>query len=113
MVVASFTPLDPRKEYLRLQGGESVYEYIVRNVKERRIFVGVEGEEPDLAYAIRSIGNEPFVWSSDFPHEVNIQTCGQEIQEIIENEELSDADLEAVLSLNAAKLYKIRTPAKA
>lgn len=109
----AFTPLDPRKQYLRLQGGESVYEYIVRNVQEGRIFVGVEGGEPDLAHAVRSIGNEPFVWSSDFPHEVNIQTCGQEIQEIIANEELSDADLEAILSLNAAKLYKIRAPAKA
>jgi predicted TIM-barrel fold metal-dependent hydrolase len=109
----AFTPLDPRNQYLQLQSRESVYEYIIRNVKEGRIFVGVEGEEPDLAHAVRTIGNEPWVWSSDFPHEVNIKTCGDEIQEIIANEELSDADLEAILSLNAAKLYKMAVPAKA
>ena len=67
--------------------------------------LGVEGEEPELAYAMRTIGNEPFVWSSDFPHEVNTQACADGIQEIVDNEELTDDDLEAILYRNAARLY--------
>ena len=38
------------------------------------------------------VGNEPFMYSSDFPHEVNAATCKKELDELIENGELSDAD---------------------
>ena len=101
----AFTPLDPRGEYVRLQDGESVRDYIARNVKEGRLYVGVEGDEPDLAHAVRTVGSEAFVWSSDFPHEVNVRTCGDELREMAENPELSDDDLDAILWRNAARLY--------
>lgn len=101
----AFTPYDPRGEFLQLQPGESVADYVVRHVKARRIFVGVEGEEPALAYAVQTVGPEPFVYSSDFPHEVNIDTCRHEVEEIAANPALSAADKRAIFYQNAECLY--------
>ena len=50
---------------LDLHEGEHVSGYILRKVKEGQIFVGCEGEEPDLAYGVRRVGPEPWVFSSD------------------------------------------------
>ena len=66
---------DPRKRFLNLGPKEKVREYISRHIDEGRIFIGCEGEEPDIAYAIRRVGNKPFVFSSDYPHEVNNEFC--------------------------------------
>ena len=96
---------DLRGTYLKLQPGEKVSDYIVRHVKARRIFVGCEGGEPLLATAVKMVGAEPFMYSSDFPHEVNSETCRHELNELIENEQLSDADKEAILYQNAVEFY--------
>ena len=45
----AFTPLDPNRRFLQLRDGDSVRDYILRLVHDGRIFVGVEGDEPDLA----------------------------------------------------------------
>ena len=68
-------------------------------------WLGVEGEEPDLAYACRTIGNGAFVWSSDFPHEVNNETCAENIRELQESTELSVDDKQAILYRNGERLY--------
>src|SRR5262249_32660333 len=102
---------DPRKQLIQLKAGESIADYIRRHMREGRIFVGCEGEEPDLAYAIKTIGHNPFLFSSDFPHEVNAAMCKHEIEELMENRELSDADKQAVLAGNADKLYRPETVA--
>jgi predicted TIM-barrel fold metal-dependent hydrolase len=99
---------DLRGGYLKLQTGEKVSDYIIRHVKSRRIFVGCEGGEPLLATAVKMVGNEPFMYSTDFPHEVNAEICKRELDELIENGELSDADKEAILYDNAAEFYGIR-----
>jgi predicted TIM-barrel fold metal-dependent hydrolase len=99
---------DLRGGYLKLQTGEKVSDYIIRHVKSRRIFVGCEGGEPLLATAVKMVGNEPFMYSTDFPHEVNAETCKRELDELIENGELSDAEKEAILYDNAAEFYGIR-----
>jgi predicted TIM-barrel fold metal-dependent hydrolase len=99
---------DLRGGYLKLQSGEKVSDYIIRHVKSRRIFVGCEGGEPLLATAVKMVGNEPFMYSTDFPHEVNAEICKRELDELIENGELSDADKEAILYDNAAEFYGIR-----
>ena len=109
----AFTPLDPNRRFLQLRDGEEVREHILRHVREGRIFVGVEGDEPDLAHAVRTVGSDPFIWSSDFPHEVTVETCALEIRELVENEEVPDADLEAILWRNASRLYGLRAPATA
>ena len=82
---------DLRGSYLKLEPGEKVSDYIIRHVKARRIFVGCEGGEPLIGKAVQMVGNEPFMYSSDFPHEVNAATCKKELNELIENGELSEA----------------------
>jgi predicted TIM-barrel fold metal-dependent hydrolase len=100
-------PYDPRNELLRLPKGERVSDYIRRQIKERRIFIGCEGEEPDLVYAVKRVGSEPFVFSSDFPHEVNAEMCKHEMGELLESEELSLADKEAIFGKNAIRFYRL------
>ena len=109
----AFKPLDPQRRFLQLRDGEDVRAHILRHVREGRIFVGVEGDEPDLAHALRVVGSEPWVWSSDFPHEVTVETCALEIRELVENEEVPDDALEAILWRNASRLYGIPAPAGA
>ena len=101
------TPLNPRGEYVRFQPDETVADYILRQVQAGRLFVGVEGDEPDLPYAVAKVGNGPFMYSSDFPHEVNTETCREALAEIVENEELSQEDKAAILHGNAERFYKL------
>jgi predicted TIM-barrel fold metal-dependent hydrolase len=100
---------DPEGAYLQLLPGEKVSEYIVRHVNAGRIFVGCEGNEPILAQAIKMAGNKPFMFSSDFPHEVNNDICKQEIREFLENEELTQDDQQAFLHGNAERFYGLRS----
>jgi len=102
----AFTPYYPK---LALEANESPADYVVRHVKAGRIFVGIEGEEPDLVHAIRRIGPEPFVFSSDFPHEVNIETCRHEVEEVLENDELSEGAKRALFYENAVRFYGLKT----
>jgi uncharacterized protein len=99
-------PYDPRGELLQLPKGERVSDYVRRQIKEGRIFVGCEGEEPDLAYAVKRVGAEPFLFSSDFPHEVNAEMCMHEMHEILESEELRPEDKEAIFAGNAVRFYR-------
>jgi predicted TIM-barrel fold metal-dependent hydrolase len=101
-------PYDPRRAFLQLPTGEKVSDYIIRHIKAGRLFVGCEGTEPGLADAIRVVGNEPFIFSSDFPHEVNTEYCRHEIEEIKENPVLNREDKHAVLHCNAEKFYSLR-----
>ncbi len=57
------------------------------------------------------MGNSPFIYSSDFPHEVNNEFCKKEIQEVLECEEITAEDKEAVLHRNAERFYKISSGA--
>jgi len=103
-----FVPWDLRGELIQLQNGESVREHIIRHVKAGRIFVGIEGDEPDLPHAVKTIGNEPFFFSSDYPHEVNAHTCREEIDELLESEELTQADKDAILYGNSVRFYNLQ-----
>ena len=98
---------DPRGEFLKLERGEKVSDYIIRHIKAGRLFVGCEGSEPDLAHAIKRVGNGPFLYSSDFPHEVNNEFCKHELKEVLENEELTDDDKAAVLYRNCQRFYNL------
>jgi predicted TIM-barrel fold metal-dependent hydrolase len=92
---------------------EVVSDYISRHVKAGRLYVGCEGDEPGLAFACSQVGSEMFVYSSDFPHEVNNAMCREELAELIECAELSEADKENVLHANAERFYALDTaPAK-
>jgi predicted TIM-barrel fold metal-dependent hydrolase len=83
-------------------------EYFRRHVKAGRIFVGFDGDDHGLGYAVREAGNESFVFATDFPHEsFDAKSCRIEIQHIRSREDLTAADKEAVLGKNAQKFYGI------
>jgi predicted TIM-barrel fold metal-dependent hydrolase len=98
---------DPRNEFIQLKSGEKVSDYIKRHIEEGRLFIGCEGTEPTLHHAIEQIGNKPFMFSSDFPHEVNNEYCRGEIREIAEHEHLTEDDKHAVLHGNAERFYRL------
>ena len=105
--IAPFEPGNgyPYRPQMQLREGERVDDYLKRLIKQGNIYVGVEGDEFDLAYAVKHVGAEPFIYSSDFPHEVNILTVQEEIDELLENEELSAEDKEAILHKNSQRFY--------
>jgi predicted TIM-barrel fold metal-dependent hydrolase len=75
--------------------------------KNGRLFVGCEGNEKALAYAIERVGPEPFMFASDFPHEISLDNCMEEIDEIVERRDLKEEHKEAILGANARRFYKI------
>ena len=92
--------LGPRAE-------ESVADYIVKHVKAGRIFVGCEGGEPTMGYAVKAVGQEPWIYSSDFPHEPSLAMVKEEIGEVLESEEISTEDKAAILHGNAGRFYRL------
>ena len=91
---------------MQLGKDERVSDYVIRNMREGRLFIGCEGGESDLAHVISRVGNESFIFSSDFPHEVNNKICMEEIGEVLESNELTDDDKAAILYRNAERFYK-------
>lgn len=73
--------------------------------KTGRVFVGCEGSEASLPAQIKRVGNGLFMFSSDFPHEVSAKDCLHEIDEIVQLDELTEADKRAVLYGNAERFY--------
>jgi predicted TIM-barrel fold metal-dependent hydrolase len=100
------TPMNPRGELLHLPEGQTVGDYLRALIQAGRLVVGIEGGETDLAYAIKVAGEQAFMFSSDFPHEVNAQTIRKEIRELREREEISEEAKQAILCGNAARFYK-------
>jgi predicted TIM-barrel fold metal-dependent hydrolase len=72
-----------------------------------RIFVGCEGNEKALSYAIERVGAESFMFASDFPHEITLDNCMEEIDEILERNDLQDDHKTAILGNNARRFYQI------
>ena len=95
--------LERELEYGGLQLKRKPEEYFTNG----RIFVGCEGNEKALAYAIERVGPAPFMFASDFPHEISLENCLEEINEIVERHDLGDEHKEAILGVNARRFYKI------
>lgn len=72
-----------------------------------RIFVGCEGNERSLAYSVERVGPKPFMFCSDFPHEITMDNCMEEIDEILERNDLREEDKTAILGDNARAFYKL------
>jgi predicted TIM-barrel fold metal-dependent hydrolase len=66
-----------------------------------RVFVGCEGSEKALAYAIERVGPGSFMFASDFPHGISLGNCMEEIDEIVERTDLKQEDKSAILGRNA------------
>ena len=78
-------------------------------IEEDRFYLGIETEELTLPFAIQKVGHRPFLYSSDFPHEVTTKSCIHDIGELMESEEITDEDKAAMLYRNAERFYKPET----
>ena len=87
--------------------GENPSQYIIKQIKTGRLFIGCETEELTMPFAIKVVGNGPFIYSSDFPHEVTHESCQRDIAELMESGEITQADKEAILYRNAESFYKL------
>lgn len=75
---------------------------------EGRIFVGFDCDDSGLGFAVHKGGREPFLFASDFPHEIfDAETCRHELNELLAREDLSKEDKEAVVGGNAERLYRL------
>ena len=81
--------------------------YIVDQIKAGRIFIGCETEELTMPFAVKVVGNSPFIYSSDFPHEVTNASCKHDIEELLESDEITDDDKKAILYRNAERFYNL------
>jgi predicted TIM-barrel fold metal-dependent hydrolase len=97
----------PPGEY-GIREGEDPAEHLKRLIDAERIYLGVETEELTLPFAIKLIGNKPFLYSSDFPHEVTLASCKHDIDELLESNEITAEDKTAMLYRNAERFYQLK-----
>jgi len=71
------------------------------------LYLGVETEELTMPFAIKTVGNSPFLYSSDFPHEVTNESCKHDLGELMESDAITDDDKAAMLWRNAETFYKL------
>ena len=76
-------------------------------IDENRFYLGIETEELTMPFAIKTVGNKPFLYSSDFPHEVTHESCKHDIGELLESDEITEDDKAAMLWRNAETFYKL------
>ena len=69
--------------------------------------IGVEGGESELATVSERTGCFPFLYASDFPHEVDVESCRHEIEEFAELG-LTGEQQALVLGDNARKFYNLK-----
>jgi uncharacterized protein len=87
--------------------GEKASDYFKKCLHAGRIFVGFDCDDEGLGTAINKAGREPFLFGSDFPHEVfDAAKCRHEIDELLARKDLTHADKEAALGGNALRFYK-------
>ncbi|HUY19984.1 MAG TPA: amidohydrolase family protein [Candidatus Binataceae bacterium] len=101
------TPFDPEHRLINVPKNGDFRAYVRKLIHDGRIFVGVEGDEPDLAHAVKTLGSEPFLFSSDFPHEVDAEICRHEIGEVMESHELTETDKQGILADNSRRFYNL------
>ena len=104
----SFRALVPvkSKRVLSLPPGTSVRDYITRLMQEDRLVFGCEGGEDYLASAIGYFGCTPFMFSSDFPHEVSATSCAHELEELDELD-LAEEAKQALRGETARRFYRL------
>ena len=96
----------PSGEY-GIREGEEPTDYIKELIAEDRFYLGIETEELSLPFTIKTVGNKPFLYSSDFPHEVTNESCKHDIGELMESDEITEDDKAAMLWRNSETFYKL------
>jgi predicted TIM-barrel fold metal-dependent hydrolase len=98
-------PANPQRVFT-LEAGASVRDYLADLMQQDRLVIGCEGGEHHLAAAIAYFGCAPFMFSSDFPHEVSAASCRHELEEFDELA-LDENSKRCVRSLTAQKFYRL------
>ncbi len=89
------------------QAGDKASDYFKKQLTEGRIFVGFDCDDDGLNTAVEKAGRRSFLFGSDFPHEVfDAAKCRHEIDELLERDDLTQEDKEAVLGGNARRFYR-------
>ena len=79
----------------------------IEYLKGGRILLGCEGSEETLSYVAKRVGIEAFAYASDYPHEVDLPAAKHEIEEIVEREDMSKSEKDAVLGGNARRFFNL------
>jgi predicted TIM-barrel fold metal-dependent hydrolase len=98
-------PADPSIS-LQLHHGQRVRDYLVELMQGGRLVLGCEGGEDFLVTAIDHFGCMPFMYSSDFPHEVDVASCRHEVDEL-DRLAISDADKRLLRGDTARRFYRL------
>jgi predicted TIM-barrel fold metal-dependent hydrolase len=69
---------------ISLKEGTSIRDYLSELLHDGRVVIGCEGGEHQLVTTMRYFDCAPFMYSSDFPHEVSVATCLHELEELNE-----------------------------
>ena len=93
--------MDREVEYGGLALKRSPEEYL----RDGRLFVTCEGNERSLSYVIERVGPEPFMFASDFPHEISMDNAMEEIDEILNRDDLQEEHKQMILGENARRFY--------
>lgn len=72
-----------------------------------QVLIGCEGEDESLPYLAKRVGIEAFAYSSDYPHEVDLLDAQRQIQETMDNPDLSGEEKGAVLGGNARRFFRV------
>ena len=107
---SSVVPYNPRDEVLELEEGQTMRQYVLDLIEHQRIGVGMEGSEFDLPHAVTQVGRHAFMFSSDFPHEVNASLVTREIQNLREMEPIDENVRRAILGGNALRFFNMKAP---
>jgi uncharacterized protein len=87
--------------------GEKASDYFKNHLRDGRIFVGFDCDDDGLNTAVTKGGRQSFLFGSDYPHEVfDAAKCRHEIDELLERDDLTQADKQAVLAGNALRFYR-------
>ncbi|MEO8601952.1 MAG: amidohydrolase family protein [bacterium] len=76
-------------------------------VRECGIYFGVDLHERTLGYTAEVVGAEHLLFCSDFPHEVNLARCRDELHDLATRADLSPAARAAILGDNARRFYRL------
>jgi predicted TIM-barrel fold metal-dependent hydrolase len=87
-------------------GDRSAGDYLRELVHDGRVAFGCEGGEQHLATAIGHFGTTPFMFSSDYPHEVSAASCRHELEELAELP-VSEASKAALRGGTARAFYRL------
>jgi predicted TIM-barrel fold metal-dependent hydrolase len=72
-----------------------------------QILIGCEGDDESLAYLGQRVGIEPFAYSSDYPHEVDLVDAQRQIAKTRDRADLTPEQKVAVLGGNARRFFRL------